>query len=102
MRIIARLNDSLNFSKTGALCHKVRISAVGRESRDGKFPGIPRFLAFPFPGNSGPGSREKEPHEIGLFQANFEGKGLFNGDIFFVIFPFPIFASFPILPKGIT
>ena len=27
------------------------ISAVGRESRDGKFPGIPGFLAFPFPGN---------------------------------------------------
>jgi len=39
------------------------ISAVGRESRDGKFPGIPGFLAFPFPGNSGPGSREKDPQE---------------------------------------
>ena len=60
----------------------VTISGVGRESRDGKFPGIPGFLAFPFPGNSGPGSREKEPHELGLFQANFEGKGVFNEDTF--------------------
>ena len=41
----------------------VASSAVGRESRDGKFPGIPGLLAFPFPGNSGPGSREKEPYE---------------------------------------
>ena len=55
-------------------------SAVGQESRDGKFPGIPGFLAFPFPGNSGTGSREKESHELGLFQTNFEGKGVFYGD----------------------
>ena len=27
--------------------HRVVTSAVGRESRDGKFPGIPGFLAFP-------------------------------------------------------
>ena len=30
-------------------------SAVGRESRDGKFPGIPGILAFPFPGKRGSG-----------------------------------------------
>ena len=59
-------------------------SAVGRESRDGKFPGIPGFLAFPFPGNSGPGSREKEPHELGLFQANFEGKKEFSMGTYFL------------------
>ena len=42
-------------------------SAVGRESRDGKFPGIPGFLVFPFPGNSGTGSREKDHHKLGHF-----------------------------------
>ena len=47
-------------------------SAVGRESRDGNFPGIPGFLAFPFPGNSGPGSREKEPHEIANIHPHIE------------------------------
>ena len=36
----------------------VIVSAVGRESRDGKFPGIPGFFGFPFPGKRGPGSRE--------------------------------------------
>ena len=35
-------------------------SGVGRESRDGKFPGIPGFFGFPFPGKTWPGSREKE------------------------------------------
>ena len=47
-------------------------SAVGRVSRYGKFPGIPGFLAFPFPGNLGPGSREKEPHEIAIIHPHIE------------------------------
>ena len=63
------------------------ISAVGRESRDGKFPGIPGFLAFPFPGNSGPGSREKEPPELDLFSSPFEGENeFFVGPYFFFFF----------------
>ena len=37
------------------------VSGVGRESRDGKFPGIPGYFGFPFPGKTWPGSREKEP-----------------------------------------
>ena len=49
-------------------------SAVGQESRDGKFPGIPGFFAFPFPGNSGPGSREKEPMNKACFQVHLWAK----------------------------
>ena len=56
---------------------KVRVpllvySAVCRESQDGKFPGIPGFFAFPFPGNSGPGSREKESQEYAFFKHTLE------------------------------
>ena len=36
-------------------------SAVGRESQDGKFLGIPGILGFLFRGKRGPGSREMKP-----------------------------------------
>ena len=54
----------------GAEVH-VTCSAVGRESRDGKFPGIPGFFGFPFPGKTWPGSREKAPYKRPQFLWNF-------------------------------
>ena len=51
------LEHLLNESKNRCITD----SAVGQDSRDGKFLGILGFLGFPFPGKTGLGSREILP-----------------------------------------